>query len=385
MRHYDLAIIGAGPSGVMCAIEAARNGNNVILIDGNSSILKKLSVSGGGRCNISNTLTKEEFFNKMHNSKFFNSTFSNFSNLDLVEWLNENGLKTKVEKTKVFPLSDKSKEIVSLFSKLLRQAKVEVMLDTKVKQVVKSEDKFSIKTSEGDVTASKVVVAAGGVSYAALGSSDIALLIAKSFDIKVIDTYPTNCSLNLAISDKLMGVAIPNANVKYGKYETKGDILFTHFGITGPAVFGMTGEKEIHETISVGITNMSLDEFKEIANKSNKTMARTYKGLGPEKYVNYVMANDGELIANSVKKDALERVYNNLTNYTFKVKSKIEIDKAFTMGGGISLDEINPRTFEAKNIPCLYFIGECLDFFAPTGGFNISLCISMGKTCGEKI
>lgn len=385
MNKYDVIVIGGGPAGVMCAIEAASNGNTVALLDINGYLLRKLSVSGGGRCNISNTLTRDDFFAKTWNAKFFYSTFSNFSNLDLVDWLNDNGLKTKVEKTKVFPVSDKSQEIVDLFFTKLKNSGVKYFPNTQVIDVEKISDGFRTTTSMGNVFSNKVVIATGGVTYSKLGATDFAINTAKKFGIETIEPYATNCSLELAISDKLMGVSIPNATVRYGKKKITGEILFTHFGITGPAIFAITGENVTHPTISVSVSDITIDKLKEVANTSNRTLANTFRNVAPEKYVYYVMANDGELIGHSATREALARVHNALTNYEFKVKGKSNIDRAFTMGGGIKLDQISPRTFESKAVEGLYFIGECLDYFAPTGGFNLSLCISMGKTCGEKL
>ena len=380
---YKNVVIGAGPSGIMCALQL--NNKDTLVIDGNKEILLKLKHSGGGRCNITNNDDYQTFFEKVNSDKFLMSTLSNFDNYSLKEYIESIGVKLKLEGKKYFPTTDNSTTIIDAISS---EIKFDLKLSTTVMDVKKDGEDFVIHTDGGKVICENLIIASGGATYKQFGATKLAYQVANSFGIDVIKQYPTNTSLQTS-KHNLMGISLQNAQIKYQNKIVEGDVLFTHFGITGPAIFELTSSNEYAGDLIINVLKMerqdALTFLKTSFNDSNKKVINQLASLAPQKYLEVVLGKLKELICNSITNEQFEIICDALTSYKLIVSNYFKFDSAFTTGGGISKKEISPKTFESKKINNLYFIGECLDVFAPTGGYNLTLYFSMGYSCGMQI
>lgn len=400
-----IAVIGGGPSGMLAACTAAKNDCLVTIYERNEKLGKKLYITGKGRCNVTNNATEEEFFaNIPRNHRFMYSSFYSFTNHDLIRLLNTLGLETKVERGgRVFPASDKSNDVLKALTNYVRQCNAEVLLNTRVKSICKTGDnKFSVRTNNGDYTYDSVIIATGGVSYPTTGSDGDGYRFASELGIKTIDAKPALVPL-VTIEEwpkELMGLTLKNVTLRAFDgnkkvFEDMGEVLFTHFGISGPLVLTLSSIIAEHpENVKVfidlkpALTREELDRrvLRDFQTAKNKQMKNALFELMPSSLVQIILQLaqiDPDLAVNSLTKQDRARLVEIIKAIPLVIKGTRPIEEAIITRGGIDTREINPTTMESKKVSGLYFSGEVIDVDAFTGGFNLQIAFSTGYLAGR--
>ena len=416
-------VIGAGPAGMMAAISAANSGDNVVLLEKNEKIGKKLFITGKGRCNVTNACPRDEFFeNIVSNPKFLYSAFSQFNNTDLMNLIEDNGTPLKTERgNRVFPVSDHSSDIIKALNNALKRADVDLRLNTSVKSIItesiendaeedlKKKDcskcVVGVKTDNGEIIkADKVVIATGGISYKSTGSTGDGLRWAGEEGHRIstlkpalvpLETYEKwpfeltglslkNVTLSLFIKDKL-------------KYKEMGEMLFTHFGISGPLVLTSSSiiagsdEKDIKVFIDLKPA-LSDDEFdarliRELKEGNKKDLKNILGNIYPIKLGLKICELSGVDIykkCNEITKEERKKILDYTKRLPLTIKGTRDFDEAIITHGGVSVKDINPKTMESKLVQNLFFAGEVIDVDAFTGGFNLQIAFSTGYLAGER-
>ena len=400
-----IAVIGGGPSGMLAACTAAKNDCLVTIYERNEKLGKKLYITGKGRCNVTNNATEEEFFaNIPRNHRFMYSSFYSFTNHDLIRLLNTLGLETKVERGgRVFPASDKSSDVLKVLTNYVRQCNAEVLLNTRVKSISKTGDnKFSVRTNNGDYTYDSVIIATGGVSYPTTGSDGDGYRFASELGIKTIDAKPALVPL-VTIEEwpkELMGLTLKNVTLRAFDgnkkvFEDMGEVLFTHFGISGPLVLTLSSIIAEHpENVKVfidlkpALTREELDRrvLRDFQTAKNKQMKNALFELMPSSLVQIILQLaqiDPDLAVTSLTKQDRARLVEIIKAIPLVIKGTRPIEEAIITRGGIDTREINPTTMESKKVSGLYFSGEVIDVDAFTGGFNLQIAFSTGYLAGR--
>lgn len=404
-----LAIIGGGAAGMMASVFAARQGWEVHVYEKNEKLGKKLYITGKGRCNLTNACDMEELLASVKsNPKFLYSAFYGFTNQDVMDFFEQEGLRLKVERgNRVFPQSDRSADVLDTLKRAMHRAGVYVHLNTQVQSFRKDGESFFLKLSgEKEVQADAVFVATGGVSYESTGSTGDGYRFAEALGLSVTETYPSLVPFNIKeeFVKELQGLSLKNVSVRVqdGKkllYEDFGEMLFTHFGVSGPLILTASSvcakkakEKELKLILDLkpALTEEQLDirilrEFEAAKNKQFKNvisaffpgklvpvMLRLSKIL-PEKKVNEITREERQYFLRCMKE--LELTITGLRGYNEAIITK----------GGVSVREIDPGTMESKKIPGLYFIGEVLDLDAVTGGFNLQIAWSTAVAAARSL
>lgn len=394
-------VIGGGPAGIMAAITAAKN-NEVILIERNNEIGKKLKLTGGGRCNITNNRDIEEFFGKIvTNNKFLYSALYTFSNYQLLEYLSEKGLEYKVEyDEKVYTKSDKADEVIALFENELRENNVKILYNTKVEDLIINENvvKGVVLDTGRSITGDKVIVTTGGKSFPTTGSDGSMYEVLKKHGHTITPIYPALIPLVIKeeFVKKLQGVSMKDvhihAKVKKKKFEKEGDMIFTHFGISGPAVLKISSY--LNKALADGEVEVVLDFLKDkskdelsqlIRSNSNKTVLNNLKGILPQNFLKQIfeMLNLVEVKASDLKKEDEIKIISYIKEMKLTARETLTIKAAQVTSGGVKVKEINASTMESKLINNLYFAGEVIDIDAETGGYNLQMAFSTGYLAGS--
>ncbi|WP_304650480.1 NAD(P)/FAD-dependent oxidoreductase [Thalassobacillus sp. CUG 92003] len=408
---YHVAIIGGGPSGLMAAIAAAEQGVKTLLLDKGNKLGKKLAISGGGRCNVTNRLPEEEVIKHIPgNGKFLYSPFSVFNNYDIIDFFEGLGVALKEEDHgRMFPASNKAKDVVNTLLNRIEELDIEVRTDTAVKTVNYGESAHSIVLHSGDaLSVNAVIIAVGGKSVPHTGSSGDGYAWAEKAGHTITDLYPTEVPLisnDSFIRDKtLQGLSLRDVNVSVLNPKKKPiithqmDMLFTHFGVSGPAILRcsqfvvkefMKGHKPVlleidclpEETdnhVRERVLNLMQDQPK-------KSFRNLVKGIVPERLLDYVLQKtdiqEHEKAAN-VSHHKLNYFVEHLKHFHVTIHSTQSIEKAFVTGGGVSIKEIIPNTLQSKLMHGLYFCGEILDIHGYTGGYNITSAMVTGRVAG---
>ena len=394
-------VVGGGPAGIMAALEASKY-NEVLLIERNHELGKKLRLTGGGRCNITNNRYIEEFFDKVvTNNKFLYSAFYTFTNEDLLKYFSNKGLKYKVEyDEKVYTMSDKADEVIEILKKDLEKNKVKVMYGTKIVDLI-VEDK-SIKgviTEEGKkILGDKVIVTTGGKSVPATGSDGSMYKILEDHGHSIAPIYPALIPLvtKEGFVKNLQGVSMKEVlfttKLKKKKIEVKGDMIFTHFGISGPGVLKLSSY--INKALDNGEVEITLDFLEEWSREKlskqmklnlNKSVINNLKGILPQNFLKEILGMVGvlETKASELKKEDENKVINYIKEMRLTIIETISIKGAMVTSGGVKVKEINASTMESKVIKNLYFAGEVIDVDAETGGYNLQIAFSTGNLAGN--
>ncbi len=396
-----LAIVGGGAAGMMSSIFAARAGMKVHIYEKNEKLGKKLYITGKGRCNLTNACEAEELAAGVKsNPKFLYSAFHGFSNRDVMEFFEKEGLRLKTERGgRVFPLSDRSADVLDTLKRAMEGSGVQVHLNTEVKGIRKEGGRFLLESAgaKGDAVFDKVFVATGGLSYGSTGSTGDGYRFAEAFGLRVADTCPSLVPFNIreGFAKELQGLSLRNVSIRIldGKkvlFEDFGELLFTHFGVSGPLVLTASSicarqvrEKELKLLLDLkpALTEEQLDarilrEFEGAKNRQFKNLLPAFfpsklvpvmerlSGIAPEKRVHEVTKKERGNFLRSMKE--LELTITGLRGYNEAIITK----------GGVSVKEIDPATMESKKVPGLYFIGEVLDLDGVTGGFNLQIAWS---------
>lgn len=393
-------VVGGGPAGMMAAIKAAEN-NEVILIERNAELGKKLKLTGGGRCNITNNREIDEMLEKVvTNKKFLYSAFYTFTNRDVLKYFLENGLEYKVEyDEKVYTKNDTSEEVIEILKRSLIENNVKILYKNEVTDFIIEDDtiKGVVVNNLEKLFADKVIIATGGKSHPQTGSDGSILNIIESYGHSIKPLYAA--LIPLVIKEEfikvLQGISMKEvviqAKVKNKRFEQIGDMIFTHFGISGPGVLKISSyinkalEKgEVTLTLDF-LPNLSKDELSQkMRENHNKTVFNNIKGILPQKFLKEILELcdiENVKAAELKKKDEIKFI-DFIKNMNLTAKETLTIKAAMVTSGGVAVKEINASTLESKKIKNLYFCGEVIDVDAETGGYNLQIAFSTGALAG---
>ena len=399
-------VIGGGASGMVASYFFAKNGNEVTLIEKNEKLGKKLYITGKGRCNLTNDCSVEDFLNNVvSNPKFLLSSINNFTPEDTMNFFESLGLPLKTERgNRVFPLSDKSSDVIKVLEKALISLGVEIRFNENVLDLIVEDNTIKgVTTTTCDYFADKVVVATGGLSYPSTGSTGDGYKWAEKLGHKITDLKPSLCGFNLKGEEykELQGLGLKNVTLTAyddGKqyYKEMGEILFTHFGISGPLVLScsaLTCKKDYKKiTLSIdlkpALSEKELDNriLRDFSLNKNKEFKNSLDGLLPKTLIPLIITRSKILPYkknNVISKEERLGLVNTLKNLNFSLASLRDYTEAVITSGGISIKDVNPSTMESKIVKNLYFIGEVLDVDAYTGGFNLQIAFSTAKRCAN--
>ena len=404
---FDVAVIGGGPAGMMAAAQSARNGLRVVLIEKNSGLGKKLLLTGNGRCNLTNAeFDLRKLAENYHNGEFLFHAFSVFGPKDVIKFFEDLGVKTKVEaNNRVFPVSNEADDILEALKKCLAENKVEILYNSEIIDIKKIGKKISkIILSDKEITAKKYILATGGKSYSKTGSDGFGYKLAEKLGHKIVKPMPAVSPIILkeAWVKNLQGISLKNIRLTVLQNNKKqasedGEILFTHFGISGPAVLNISGR--VGELLESGEVKIYIDLFPKLNNeevlKSFEEILKKYprqiiknilKEIAPERFVEILLnvaKIDGSKIGNNMSKIEKAAVVKILKNFEMTVENVLGFDNAMVTRGGISLKEIDHKTMQSKIIDNLFFAGEIIDVDGKTGGFDLQMCWSTGYLAGQ--
>ena len=416
-------IIGGGPAGMMSAISTAENKNDeVIIVEKMNMLGKKLLITGKGRCNITSSLEMEDFIkNTPGNGMFLYSSYQQFTNKDILAFLKKQGLEVKEERgNRIFPITDKSMDVLECFKKRLKELNVKIYLNESAKQILikktETEERvIGVKTDKKIIDADKVILATGGKSYPLTGSTGDGYKMAKDLGHTIVPIKPSlvplevyekdECKMLQGLSLRNIGIKIVDTDRKKEIYNDFGEMVFTHFGISGPIILSSSAHLAKYKDIEYlmknkyikiiidlkpALTEEQLDDrilrdFKEFKNKQFK---HSLDKLLPQKMIPLILELSGideNKRVNEVTKEERKTLIQLLKNFTITIKQFRPVEEAIITCGGINTKEINPKTMESKIIKGLYFAGEIIDVDAYTGGFNLQIAYSTGYTAGASI
>ncbi|MGE7980824.1 NAD(P)/FAD-dependent oxidoreductase [Solibacillus sp. NPDC093137] len=410
---YDVIVIGGGPSGLMAAIAAAEQNKKILLLEKGSKVGKKLAISGGGRCNVTNRLSAEEIIKHIPgNGRFLYSPFTVYNNEDIIAFFEGLGVALKEEDHgRMFPVSNRAQDVVDALVNEMKRLKVEVRLHTAVNKLLLDDEKiYGVRLESGEeIRTNAVVVAVGGKAVPQTGSTGDGYPWAERAGHTVTTLYPTEVPVTskepFIQSRELQGLALRDAAVsvlnKKGKVLVthQMDMLFTHFGLSGPAILRcsqfIVKEQLKSGSAPVQVRIQSLPEHNEetcfqmlnktIKEEPKKAVKNLWKSLVPERWLLFLMDRagiDAQLTGIELSQEKIRYFARELVAFTMDVHGTQPIEKAFVTGGGVSVKEIEPKTMASKKKQGLYFCGEILDIHGYTGGYNITSALVTGRIAG---
>lgn len=387
MKHYDTIIIGGGPAGMMAAISSSYYGLKTLLIEKNKRLGKKLAGTGGGRCNVTNSGTLDDLIAGIPgNGRFLYSVFSQFDNHDIIRFFEENGVALKEEDHgRMFPTTDKSRTIISALEAKIHELGGTVLTNTEVVSAKKFDERFHIKSKDDEFTCDKLIVTTGGKSYPSTGSTGFGHDIARHFKMEVTDLEAAESPLLTDFPHKkLQGISLDDITITYDKHVITHDLLFTHFGLSGPAAQRISSFVKGGETIFIDFLpdKSKTDLEKYLQEEREKSVKNALRRLLPERLAEFLAEDLADKVKQLSAKD-MGDLLENIKNYPIQVTGKMSLAKSFVTKGGVALKEINPKTLESKKVPGLHFAGEVLDINAHTGGFNITAALCSGWVAGS--
>lgn len=398
MKDYDAIIIGAGACGLMCAVQAGFLGKRTLLIERNEKPGAKILISGGGRCNFTNLYTSVDNF-VSENPKFLNAVFSQWTVEDTINFFEQFGNIQGQEKTlgQLFPVSNKAKDIVAVFTKLMYETGQDIWLDTLVTDVQKTGAGFEISYEkngkQAKISTQKVVLTTGGLPVAKLGASDFAIKLARRFNHRIVETAPALVPLTITGKDANWYASLAGNSVFSRVYNDKisfeENILFTHWGLSGPAILQISSYWRPGEQFTIDLLpKFKLDNL--IKEERNNAGKRTVGQLLNDHFTKKMVDALGEFLPIQLKIASLSKADAKLVSdsiHQFKVKPAGDkgYDKAEVMRGGIATDELNPKTLESKKQEGLYFGGEAVDITGWLGGYNFQWAWAAGYAIAQDL
>ena len=423
-----VVIIGGGPAGLIAAISAAQENNEVIVLEKMNEVGRKLLITGKGRCNITSNIPMEEFIRNIPgNGKFLYGAFNNFTNEDIISLLKEQGVNVKVERgQRIFPVTDRSIDVRDAIVKKVKKLGAKIIVNAKVQKIItkKNNNENTINVSKVEylingkkevLDCEKVILATGGKSYPKTGSTGDGYEIAKKLGHTVTKIVPSLVPLeakgdSIRICKQLQGLSLKNVGVKFVNiernkeiYKDFGEMIFTHFGLSGPTILSGSAHllryKNLEELLQnnkikilidlkPALSNEKLDEriLRDFLSEKNKLFKNSLDALLPKKMIDTVIEisniNPNKQV-NEITKKERENLVNILKKFEITIKGFRPIEEAIVTAGGINIKEINPKTMESKLVKGLYFAGEIIDVDAYTGGFNLQIAYSTGYTAGK--
>ena len=429
-----VVVIGGGPAGIMSAISAKNSGNDVILIEKMNSLGKKLLITGKGRCNITSSLNINEFIQNIPgNGRFLYSAFQNFTNEDIINLLKKHNVKVKEERgNRIFPVSDKSKDVLDAFYEELKNLNVKIYTNSTVNQIIVKDAsvtgvEYTFNNNKYTINADKVILATGGKSYPTTGSTGDGYEMAKKLGHTITEIKPSlipivanensaiekinleNYKNSKELCKSLQGLSLKNVKIQFEDieknkviYDDFGEMLFTHFGISGPTILSSSAHiiryKNINELLKQGkiilkidlkpaLSNEKLDLriLRDFEKEKNKLVRNSLDELLPQKLIDPVIHLSGinpNKKVNEISKKERMQLLKILKEFCITISGFRPVEEAIITAGGINIKEINPKTMESKLINNLYFAGEIIDVDAYTGGFNLQIAYSTGVTAG---
>ncbi|MEC1567427.1 NAD(P)/FAD-dependent oxidoreductase [Bacillus velezensis] len=411
MKHYDVIVIGGGPSGLMAAIAAGEEGADVLLIDKGNKLGRKLAISGGGRCNVTNRLPVEEIIKHIPgNGRFLYSAFSEFNNEDIIAFFEKLGIQLKEEDHgRMFPVTDKAQSVVDALLNRLKQLNVTIRTNEKIKEVRYENGRTAGITTNNDehINADAVIIAVGGKSVPHTGSTGDGYAWAEAAGHTVTELFPTEVPVTSSepfIKHKtLQGLSLRNAAVSVLNKKGKPivthvmDMLFTHFGLSGPAILRCSQfvvkelkkqpEVKLRIDLFPGINEEELFQkmHKELKDAPKKALKNALKPWMQERYLLFLLERNGldpQTSFTELPKDQFRAFVKDCKQFTVAADGTLSLDKAFVTGGGVSVKEIEPKQMASKKMEGLYFCGEILDIHGYTGGYNITSAFVTGRLAG---
>lgn len=424
----NVVVIGGGPAGMMAAIASAEQGNYVILIEKMSSLGRKLLITGKGRCNITSSLDMNEFIkNTPGNGRFLFSCYQEFTNQDIIDFLKKQGLDVKEERgNRIFPVTDKSLDVLKAFTKRLKELNISIKYNTSVEEILVEDNKVigvkindkelskNVRNAENKIIkADKVVLATGGKSYPLTGSTGDGYELAKKLGHTITAIKPSLVPLethNKKVCQEMQGLSLRNVKIQLKDveknkviYEEQGEMLFTHFGVSGPTILSSSAhlvryknieekfaEKKIVLSIDFkpALTEEKLDArlLRDFDKQKNKQYKNSLDELLPQKLIPIVVERskiNSNKKVNEITKEERRNLVKLLKHFELEIKQFRPIDEAIITSGGVSIKEINPKTMASKLVEGLYFAGEIIDVDSYTGGFNLQIAYSTGYMAGK--
>lgn len=411
----NVVVIGGGPAGMLASISSAQEGNKVILLEKNNILGKKILITGKGRCNITSSLEISDFINNVPgNGRFLYSAFENFNNTDIIELLKKEGVNVKEERgNRIFPVSDRAEDVRFALEKATRDAGVQVKLNTKVTGIeVENGSVKKVNFEGGSVCTDKVILATGGKSYPLTGSTGDGYKIAEKVGhtIKNVRGSLVPLIAEKSVCSKMQGLSLRNVGIvlydieKDKKiYSDFGEMLFTHFGVSGPTILSGSAHllryKEIDKKIADKKIILKIDlkpalsfeqldarvlrDFTEVKNKQFKN---SLDKLLPRKMIDVIIDKskiNPEKHVNEITREERLNLVKLLKDFEVRIDGFRPVEEAIVTAGGVNVKEINPKTMESKLVSGLYFAGEIIDVDAYTGGFNLQIAYSTGFTSGK--
>lgn len=410
-------VVGGGPAGLMAAYAAAKNGHNVVLIEKNEKLGKKIYITGKGRCNFTNDVPADEFLrNVVRGEKFLRGSIYSFPSQKSIEFFENNGLSVKIERgNRAFPSSDHASDVTKTLEYACKNAGATIKLNEKVTNIRVETNTMSdiipmsrvvkLQTDKGEYDCDVVIVATGGISYPTTGSTGDGYVFAKTCGHTVIDLKCGLCGLNLDGNSfkELQGLTLKNVSitVKNGDkqvYSDFGEMLFTHFGVSGPIILSAsslinrlpTAKLKLFLDLKPALDEQTLDKrlLRDFEKYKNKQISNALCELLPQKLISLVLKTAGipeKKLVNVCTKEERSKLVFTLKNLPFNVRGLRGFEEAIVTSGGVNVSEINPKTMESKYVKGLKFCGEVLDVDAFTGGFNMQIAFSTGYAAGNTI
>ena len=410
-----VVIIGGGPAGMIAGIKAAKEGNKVYIYEKNKMLGKKLLITGKGRCNITSSIDMDEFIkNVPGNGRFLYSAFQSFTNQDIINLLKENGVKVKEERgNRIFPVSDSAQDVLNALIKELKKNNVQIREDSPVEKIVVKDGivKGIVLKNKQEIDADKVILATGGKSYPGTGSTGDGYKMVEKLGHTITKVQGSLVPLkaDLDICKELQGLSLRNVgilikDIQNNKkiYEDFGEMLFTHFGVSGPTILSGSAHilryKNIDELLREGKVKLYIDLkpalteevlnsrlLRDFEENKNKAFKNSLDNLLPKKMIDMVIElsniNENKKV-NEITKEERLNLIRLLKNFEVTIDGFRPIEEAIVTAGGINIKEINPKTMESKLVSGLFFAGEVIDVDAYTGGFNLQIAYSTGYVAG---
>lgn len=419
-----VVVIGGGPAGMMAAISASQNNNEVWLLEKNNKLGKKLLITGKGRCNITSSLDMKNFISNVPgNGKFLYSAFDNYTNIDIINFLKKHGVNVKEERgNRIFPTSDKSVDVLSAFEKELKNKNIKIKFNAKVTDIETKDNevkyvKYEEEGKQKSIEADKVILATGGKTYPQTGSTGDGYEMAKRLGHTITEIKPslvplTTSGVSLELCKEMQGLSLKNVSIKIMDtsknkliYKDFGEMLFTHFGISGPTILSASAHLIRYKNIDSLLKEqkikliidlkpaLSLEKLdarvqRDFLDNKNKEFKNSLNNLLPQKLISPIIQLseiDGNEKVNEITKEKRLRLVKLLKNFTIAITGFRPLEEGIVTSGGISIKEINPKTMESKLVKGLFFAGEIIDVDAYTGGFNLQIAYSTGYTAGSEI